>query len=528
MVTMSRSSVRMRSGIAAALVGVVTGVAAVAVDSRVAAAEADGCTPGMISDFNGDGYSDTVVADPYATVAGQAQAGRIIILYGYDDPRIAEGGGRSYVQQGSGAVGDTPESGDRFGTAMTVADVNCDDYTDVVVGVPYEDIGGQADSGYVQIVWGGSSGLGLGIPSRQLNQTTFGNAVVAGDQFGYAVDALEDVGQGSTSDEWAYALAIGAPGTNVSGQNDAGWVGFEVAYDGENEPVEVTQDTPGVPGAAETGDRFGAAVSLNYLTGTTDIVDAVVGVPNEDVGSLADAGAIAVIRDIYFADDVQAEGFDQNSPGVSGSAEAGDVFGRTLDTVKVGGTSRMAVGVPGEDLGAAVNGGAVQLFAGPTTSITPTAFLSQDTAGVAGVAESQDGFGNRLAFIGPSSTDPYTRLAVSAPTEDGEAVDSGLVQVFPLTDLSTEVSYTQGSPGVPGAASAGDRFGTGLAFVAGAAERALIVGIPDDADHTTGMVNVIPLGGGAPRFWAPGVGGVPNAGSSRFGDPLGNVNGGTT
>lgn len=521
------STFRLRTAIAAVAVGLATGIAAVAVDASPANAEADDCPPGMLSDFNGDGYSDTVIADPYATVGGELQAGRLSVLYGDADGRIGEGP-RSYVQQGSGVVGDVPETGDRFGTAVAVADVNCDDYTDVVVGTPYEDIGGQVDSGSVQIVWGYSTGLGLGIPARQLGQSTFGNAVVAGDQFGFAVDALEDVGQGSTGGEYAYALAIGAPGTNVSGLNDAGWVGFEVAYDGENEPVEVTQDTPGVPGAAEAGDRFGAAVSLNYLTGITDVVDAVVGVPNEDVGSLANAGAITVVRDIYYSDDVQADGFDQNSPGVADSAEAGDVFGRTLDSILVGGTSRMVVGVPGEDLGAAANAGAVQLFAGPTTSITPTAFLSQDTPGVGGAPESQDGFGNRVAFIGPGLADPYTRLAVSTPTEDGEAVDSGLVQVFPLTDLSTEVSYSQGSPGVPGAVTAGDRFGTGLAFVAGVTERALVVGVPDDADHPTGMVNVIPLGGGVPRFWAPGVGGVPGAGASRFGDPLGNVSGGTT
>ena len=54
----------------------------------------------------------------------------------------------------------------------------------------------------------------------------------------------------------------------------------------------------------------------------------------------------------------------------------------------------------------------------------------------------------------------------------------------------------------------------------GPAERALLVGIPEDVDHATGMVNVLPFGGGTPRFWAPGSGGVPSAGSSRFGAAL--------
>ena len=43
-------------------------------------------------------------------------------------------------------------------------------------------------------------------------------------------------------------------------------------------------------------------------------------------------------------------------------AEAGDQFGRSLDTVRVGGTTRLAVGVPGEDVGSDSNAGSVQLF----------------------------------------------------------------------------------------------------------------------------------------------------------------------
>ena len=98
--------------------------------------------------------------------------------------------------------------------------------------------------------------------------------------------------------------------------------------------------------------------------------------------------------------------------------------------------------------------------------------------------------------------------------------------MFPVTDLDAEMSYSQDSPGVPGGVDAGDRFGASLAFVVGAPERALIVGVPDDVDNSTGMVNVIPFGGGTPRFWAPGIGGVP-AGASRFGDALGSVAGST-
>jgi hypothetical protein len=51
------------------------------------------------------------------------------------------------------------------------------------------------------------------------------------------------------------------------------------------------------------------------------------------------------------------------------------------------------------------------------------------------------------------------------------------------------------------------------------------VGVPDDVDNASGMVNVIPFGGGTPRAWVPGAGGIPIAGASRFGQSLGGVNG---
>ena len=56
-------------------------------------------------------------------------------------------------------------------------------------------------------------------------------------------------------------------------------------------------------------------------------------------------------------------------------------------------------------------------------------------------------------------------------------------------------------------------------MVSGPSERALLVGVPEETDYGIGMVNVIPFGGGDPRAWVPGVGGIP-AGANRFGGAL--------
>lgn len=480
-------------------------------------ASAAGCAHGIPSDFNGDGYSDAVVSDPYATVAGVAQAGRVIVLYGDADGRIGEGA-RSIVRQGAGAVGDVAETGDRFGFAVATADLNGDGCHDLLIGTPLEDVGTRVNSGLAQIVWGAPGGLGTGASSRQLTQLTFGESIRPGDQLGFAVDAMDDVTQGGTPDPDAYALAVGAPGFDVAGRNDAGWVGFLAATDGGVTAMTATQDTPGVPGAAEAGDRFGASVALGRLTGWKDAVDAAVGVPGEDIGTVVDAGSVTILTDVY--DEIVAGvGFDQNSPGVAGHAEKGDRFGSSVDTVAVGGTSYLAAGVPGEDVGSAVDAGQVQLFRSNRVTVSPLAGLTQDSAGVSGVAESGDKFGDDIAFIPAGAGNSTARLAIAAPTEDGAAKDSGGVWVFPVTDLDGETVYTQDSAGMPGGIDAGDRFGASLGAARGTNETVLLVGVPDDVDHATGMVNVVPMTGAVRRAWVPGVGGVPGS-ANRFGDAV--------
>lgn len=490
-----------------------------------AAHAADGCEPGVLSDVNGDGWSDAVIGDPQATIGAAAQAGRLVVLYGDADGRVGEGA-RDALWQGEAEVGGVAEAGDRFASSLAMADLDCDGYTDVVVGTPGEDLGGVEDSGYVQVLWGGAAGLAISRASTPYTQASFGHVATDGDEFGFVVDAVEDVGQGGTPAPDAHVVAIGVPGAVVAGHPDAGAVAVRFPLDGGSDTVWVTQETEGIPGAAEDGDRFGSAVSCNYLSGDQLTIDCVVGAPGEDIGSRANAGGVTVVQDIYFSDELVGLSLDQNAPGVPGSAKAGDRYGRSVDTILVGATSRIAVGAPGEDVGGDGNAGLVQLFSSDRSHIDPGTALTQDTPGVGDSAQPGDQFGDEVAWLAPGLGDTRTRLAVAAPRENTSAgTDAGLVQVFGIGDLAADKVWTQGSPGVPGVPKAGDRFGETLGTVAGAAERVLLVGVPDDTDNAAGMVDVIPFGGGAPRAWLPG-GAIPAAGASRFGGSIGGVSGG--
>lgn len=121
------------------------------------------------------------------------------------------------------------------------------------------------------------------------------------------------------------------------------------------------QDTAGVPGVAEDGDRFGAALAVADVDrdGRDDLI---AGAPGEAIGSGAGAGAAWLLRGgargLLDADGAATSvTWNQDTPGVRGVAEAGDTFGAAVSSAdhNADGVPDVTVGSPGENasLGAA-------------------------------------------------------------------------------------------------------------------------------------------------------------------------------
>jgi hypothetical protein len=158
----------------------------------------------------------------------------------------------------------------------------------------------------------------------------------------------------------------------------------------------LNQDSAGVPGTAEKGDRFGTDVQVADVNGD-GYADVVTGVPGEDLGSVADAGAVVVLRGTAEGlSGTGARSVTQDTADVPGSPEKGDAFGRAvhLGDANHDGLADLAVGSPGENGGS----GFVWYFrSGPTTVVSPngtTAF--GDT--VLGTDGTNAGFGSGFAY----------------------------------------------------------------------------------------------------------------------------------
>ena len=140
------------------------------------------------------------------------------------------------------------------------------------------------------------------------------------------------------------------------------------------------------------------AIQVNADFNNDGFDDLAIGVPNEDVGSLEDAGAVNVIYGSAsgLSSTVKADQFlSQNTPNVEDVAEANDQFGSALSTGDFNndGFADLAIGVHNEDVGSLEDAGTVNVIYGSASGLSSTVkadqFWSQNTPNVEEVAETK-------------------------------------------------------------------------------------------------------------------------------------------
>ncbi len=359
----------------------------------------------------------------------------------------------------------------RFGAAVAVGPDRLDDAdfcADLWVGAPGHTVSGLKGAGQVVLLNGRAGGLRLARATDEAGLAEDTDGPQAGAGFGSAL-ALQN---NST-------LAIGAPGFDVGRAVDAGKVVRIDNLDSEDggDVSIIKQGEFG--GAAESGDRFGEVLAL---APTAKAVMLLVGVPHEDVGSVVDAGAVAITARYG-----QLSFVSQDSPGAAGTAEAGDRYGASIDSyatfVDGAPLEMVVIGVPGEDIGSVNNAGmvsyaSVRLPNDPDEDVDVirgrSTILTQDTPGVPGSVEAGDGFGSAVTTgefgrVGGG----LQKIVATAPAEDlGRRVDAGLLTMTSIDEQTARPAavpqpgaWTQDSTGVSGAAENGDRFASAVSGV---------------------------------------------------------------
>jgi hypothetical protein len=249
-------------------------------------------------DLDGDGYADLAVGAPASGASGDDPMrplvdGEAAVFYG-SSTGLATTGSQLWTQDFTD-VG-TPEAGDWFGSSLAIGDFDSDHLGDLAIGARFARVNG-VKSGAVSVLYGTIDGVSSA-GAQQWDQDDAGipGAAEVDDDFGHALAAGDLDGDGKTD------LAIGVPGEAFgTGWNGAGLVdvlyGTAAGLSGLGAQAW-SQDSPGVPGAAEASetawDAFGSALEIADF-GRTRHADLAIGVHLEGLGGHPEAGAINVL-----------------------------------------------------------------------------------------------------------------------------------------------------------------------------------------------------------------------------------------
>lgn len=275
-------------------------------------------------DVNGDGNSDLAIGAVSDWEDLGWSIGSVTVLYGNPAGLNANHDGQRFSKETSGVPGggghfniDAGDWPDDFGYQTALADFTGDGRADLAVGAPgspvYVDGVRKRDAGTLTVLYSDGTRIGttgavqvtqqtVGMPGTAGHEDYLGTTLASGDTNG---DGIAELAIYSPGDTYVTVVPGGSGGLVYTSAK--GW----------------TQNSSGVPGTSESGDSWGGSLRFEDVknVGRASLVVGAAGENNF-------RGAITAIHSTSTGlTGTGAQAFHQDSPGIPGTAEAGDAFG---------------------------------------------------------------------------------------------------------------------------------------------------------------------------------------------------------
>jgi hypothetical protein len=313
---------------------------------RIAGASADavsGFSVAGCGDVNGDGRPDLVVGAP----GGHDTPGSAYVVFTQSPPANVDLA--ALGTHGFRIVAPSAQPGQFEGAGVSVAgagDVNGDDLSDVVVGVPHASSNGRQNSGSAYVVFGKRSSASVDLAALGANGFRIDGAIgddfpdgVFGDQLGRAVAGAGDVNGDGLAD-----VVIGTEEANQ--RNGRAWVVFGSA---SNAPVDVGALGDrgfAIEGTGWAGGFLGASVAGAGDVDRDGLSDILIGAPYASPNGRVASGTVYVVFGKASAGTVDTAALDTQGFRIDGAADddalgesvsaAGDVNGDGFEDLIVG------------------------------------------------------------------------------------------------------------------------------------------------------------------------------------------------